>query len=86
MPALWNAANAGPPSKDSTGLKSRAADFAVKVIEIVEGTNTGRKHYRLFEQIEASSASVSMNLAQGKADFPRRNLCSIAIYSTRFVM
>ena len=45
---------------------NRAVDFAVKVIELVETIDTGRKHYRLLEQIEASSTSVSMNLAEGK--------------------
>jgi four helix bundle protein len=45
---------------------NRAVDFAVKVIELVEIIDTGRKHYRLFEQIEASSTSISMNLAEGK--------------------
>lgn len=45
---------------------NRAVDFAVRVIELVEAIDTGRKHYRLLEQIEASSTSVSMNLAEGK--------------------
>ena len=45
---------------------NRAVDFAVKVIELVETIDTGRKHYRLLEQIEAASTSVSMNLAEGK--------------------
>ncbi len=45
---------------------NRAVDFAVKVIELVETVDTGGRHYRLFEQIEASSTSVSMNLAEGK--------------------
>lgn len=45
---------------------NRAVDFAVKVIELVEIIDTGRKHYRLLEQIESSSTSVSMNLAEGK--------------------
>lgn len=44
----------------------RAVDFSVRVIELVETIDTGRKHYRLFEQIEASSTSISMNLAEGK--------------------
>jgi len=39
----------------------RAVDFAVNVIELVETIDTGRKHYRLLEQIEASSTSVAMN-------------------------
>ncbi len=45
---------------------NRAVDFAVKVIELVETVDTGRRHYRLFEQIEASSTPVSMQLAEGK--------------------
>ena len=45
---------------------NRAVDFSVKVIELVDTVDTDRKHYRLFEQIEASSTSVSMNLAEGK--------------------
>jgi four helix bundle protein len=42
---------------------SRAFDFAVRVIEAVENISTDRKHYRLLEQIESSSTSISMNLA-----------------------
>ena len=45
---------------------NRAVDFSVKVIELIETIDTGRKHYRLLEQIESSSTSVSMNLAEGK--------------------
>jgi four helix bundle protein len=42
---------------------NKAIDFAVKVVETVDNISTNRKHYRLLEQIEASSTSVSMNLA-----------------------
>ena len=60
---------------------NRAVDFAVKVIELVETIDTGRKHYRLLEQIEASSSSVSMNLAEGKGRFSQKEFiqyCYIA--------
>ena len=60
---------------------NRAVDFAVRVIDLVETIDTGRKHYRLFEQIEASSASVSMNLAEGKGRFSQKEFiqyCYIA--------
>jgi len=54
-----------PPCGTSYGgfhrVKNRAVDFALKVIEPIETIDTGRKHYRLLEQIEASSTSVSMN-------------------------
>ena len=59
----------------------RSVDFAVKVIELVEIIDTGRKHYRLLEQIEASSTSISMNLAEGKGRFSQKEFvqyCYIA--------
>jgi hypothetical protein len=40
---------------------NKAVEFAVEVIGVVENISTDRKHYRLLEQIEGSSASVSMN-------------------------
>ena len=40
---------------------NKAVDFAVEVIDAVEDISTDRKHYRLLEQIEASSTSVAMN-------------------------
>ena len=45
---------------------NKAVDFAVQVINVVESITTDRKHYRLLEQIEASSTSVSANIAEGK--------------------
>lgn len=59
----------------------RAVDFAVSVIDLIETIDTGRKHYRLLEQIEASSTSVSMNLAEGKGRFSQKEFtqyCYIA--------
>ena len=51
---------------------NKAIEFTVKVIDIVYDINTDRKHYRLFEQIEASSASVPMNIAEGKGRFSKK--------------
>jgi len=59
----------------------KAVDFAVKVISAVEDISTDRKHYRLLEQIESSSTSVSMNLAEGKGRFSKKEFiqyCYIA--------
>ena len=59
----------------------RAVDFAVSVIELIDKIDTGRKHYRLFEQIEAASTSVAMNLAEGKGRFSQKEFihyCYIA--------
>ncbi len=51
---------------------NKAVDFAVKVIDTVDEISTGRSHYRLFEQIEASSTSVAMNIAEGKGRFSKK--------------
>ena len=51
---------------------NKAVDFAVEVIDTVENISTGRKHYRLLEQIEASSTSVAMNIAEGKGRFSKK--------------
>jgi len=51
---------------------NKAVDFAVQVIEAVEQYSNGRKHYRLLEQIEASSASVAANIAEGKGRISRK--------------
>ncbi len=39
------------------------------VIDATECIDTSRQHYRLIEQIEASSTSVAMNIAEGKGRF-----------------
>ena len=51
---------------------NKAVDFAVEVIETVDAISMERKHYRLLEQIEASSASVAMNIAEGKGSFSKK--------------
>ena len=60
---------------------NKAVDFAVKVIDTVDNISTDRKHYRLLEQIESCSTSVSMNLAEGKGRFSKKEFiqyCYIA--------
>lgn len=60
---------------------SRSVDFAVKVIDIVENLDTSRKHFRLLEQIEACSTSISMNIAEGKGRHSKKEFvqfCYIA--------
>ncbi len=60
---------------------NRAVDFAVEIINIVESLVTTRKHYRLLEQIETSSASIAMNIAEGKGRHSKKEFiqyCYIA--------
>jgi len=59
----------------------RAPDFAVSVIDIVDELDTHRKHYRLIEQLEASSSSVALNIAEGKGRYSKKEFkrfCYIA--------
>ena len=41
----------------------KSIDFANEVISVIEILTTQRKHYRLFEQLEAAVTSISMNIA-----------------------
>ena len=50
----------------------KTVDFTVDVIDLVENLSTDRKHFRLLEQIEASSASIAMNIAEGKGRFSKK--------------
>ena len=44
----------------------KAIDFADKVIRLSDDLDSNRKHFRLIEQLEACSASIAMNIAEGK--------------------
>ncbi|HID30114.1 MAG TPA: four helix bundle protein [Desulfobacterales bacterium] len=50
----------------------RALEFSVAVIELVDRIDTPRKHYRLIEQLEASSTSVALNISEGKGRFSKK--------------
>ncbi len=50
----------------------KAVEFSVEVIELVENIPANRKHYRLLEQIESSSTSIAMNIAEGKGRFSKK--------------
>jgi four helix bundle protein len=50
----------------------KSVSFAEETINVVENISTDRKHYRLLEQIEASAASVSLNIAEGKGRFSKK--------------
>jgi four helix bundle protein len=60
---------------------NKATEFAVEVIELVENTSTHHKHYRLLEQVEASSASISMNIAEGKGRFSKKEFAQFLYIS-----
>jgi len=53
-------------SYERLSVWEKSVDFAVDVLDAVESMSTGRRHYRLFEQLEACSTSIAMNIAEGK--------------------
>ena len=71
---------------------TRSVDFAVKVIDLVEPMNTPRNHFRLLEQIESSSSSIAMNIAEGKGRYSKKEFsqyCYIArgsLYETMTIL
>ena len=50
----------------------KAVEFADEVISVVDRLNTGRKHFRLIEQLESAVTSISMNVAEGKGRFSKK--------------
>jgi len=44
----------------------KSINFSVKILDLVEKLNSGSKHFRLIEKIEARSVSIPSNIAEGK--------------------
>ena len=47
-------------------------NFADKVISVTEKLNSNRRHFRLIEQLESCSTSISLNIAEGKGRNSRK--------------
>jgi four helix bundle protein len=50
----------------------RALQFSVAVVKTVDKVETPRKHFRLIEQLEASSTSVALNISEGKGRYSKK--------------
>ena len=57
---------------EDLGVWQRSADWAVMIVGLVDELQTDRKHYRLIEQLESACTSVSMNIAEGKGRFSKK--------------
>ncbi len=57
---------------ENLAVWNKAIDFAVMVIDAIENSKSGRKHFRLLEQMESASSSISMNIAEGKGRFSKK--------------
>lgn len=42
------------------------------VIEVIDEIETPRKHFRLIEQLESSSTSIPLNIAEGKGRYSKK--------------
>ena len=59
-------------SYEKLKIWDKAVHWAVQVIDLVETIETGRKHFRLIEQLESAATSVSMNIAEGKGRWSKK--------------
>jgi len=50
----------------------KAVEFARLIIGLTEQIETNRKHFRLIEQLESASASVALNIAEGKGRYSKK--------------
>ncbi|EFK96662.1 23S rRNA-associated protein [sediment metagenome] len=50
----------------------KAVEFARKIIDLTENMNTGRRRFRLLDQVETSAASIAMNIAEGKGRYSKK--------------
>ena len=50
----------------------KSLDFSVAVIDVIDEVKTPRKHFRLIEQLEASSSSIALNISEGKGRYSRK--------------
>lgn len=50
----------------------KSIDLADQVIDLTENLDTTARHFRLIEQVEASSASISSNIAEGKGRYSKK--------------
>ena len=55
--------------------------FGVKVIQLIDTLQTDRKHFRLIEQLESATASVSQNIAEGKGRYSKKEFLQFLYYS-----
>ena len=59
-------------SFENLQIYEKALDFSVSVIDVVDKLKTPRNHFRLVEQLESSATSISLNIAEGKGRFSKK--------------
>jgi four helix bundle protein len=59
-------------SYENLQVWEKAVQYSVDTIEIIDTINSGRRNFRLIEQIESSATSVAMNIAEGKGRWSKK--------------
>jgi len=54
-------------------------DFAELILDSIKNLDSSTKHFRLVQQIEASATSVSMNIAEGKGRWSKKEFQTVFI-------
>ncbi|CAD7766649.1 MAG: 23S rRNA-intervening sequence protein [Candidatus Argoarchaeum ethanivorans] len=66
---------------ENLNVYQKSLDFSVSVIDLVDELDTPRKHFRLIEQLESACSSITLNIAEGKGRFSKKEFkrfCYIA--------
>jgi len=50
----------------------RAIGWAARIVTLCNALETGRKHFRIVEQLECACTSVAMNIAEGKGRYSKK--------------
>lgn len=50
----------------------RSVEFADRILGLIENLLTGKKHFRIIEQVESSVVSICNNIAEGKGRFSKK--------------
>lgn len=59
-------------SFEDLAVWQKGVTFAKNVVTLAEKITTNHKHYRLIEQLESASTSISLNIAEGKGRHSRK--------------
>ena len=61
-----------PFSFENLQVYQRTIEYSLMVIEVIDEIRTPRKHFRLIEQLESSSTSIPLNIAEGKGRYSKK--------------
>ena len=59
----------------------RSVFFADQILELTEQLNSNRKHFRITSQLESSVTSISLNIAEGKGRYSKKEFIRFLYYA-----